>query len=89
MPSHCDSNNCSLTSVHCFNYGDVGKQPVTLKEYCAEYWLKELIIVFGTGLVPPLPLSIVLIMVMWESSQWLGNNIMKGIAVKRTPGKHG
>ena len=31
-----------LTAVRCFNNGHVGKQPVAWKEYCAEYWLKEL-----------------------------------------------
>ena len=29
-------------SVYCFDKGDVGKQPVVWKEYCVEYWLKEL-----------------------------------------------
>ena len=28
--------------VHCFDNGYVGKQPLAWKEYCAEYWLKEL-----------------------------------------------
>ena len=32
----------SLTAVHCFDNGYVGKQPVAWKEHCAEYWLKEL-----------------------------------------------
>ena len=32
----------SLTNVRCFNNSHVGKQPVAWKEYCAEYWLKEL-----------------------------------------------
>ena len=32
----------SLNSVHCFQDGYVGKQPVAWKEYCVEYWLKEL-----------------------------------------------
>ena len=27
---------------NCLDNGCVGKQPVALKEYCAEYWLKEL-----------------------------------------------
>ena len=30
------------TTVCCFNNGYVGKQPVPWKEYCMEYWLKEL-----------------------------------------------
>ena len=29
-------------AVHCFNNGFVEKQPVAWKEYCAEYWFKEL-----------------------------------------------
>ena len=32
----------SFTVVRCFDIGYVGKQPVAWKEYCAEYWLKEL-----------------------------------------------
>ena len=31
-----------LTTVGCFDNGSVGKQPVAWKEYCVEYWLKEL-----------------------------------------------
>ena len=40
--SHCDWIHSSLTAVHCFDNGYVGKQPVAWKEYCAEYELKEL-----------------------------------------------
>ena len=40
--SHCDSIHSFLTAVCCFDNGYVGKQPVAWKEYCAEYWLKEL-----------------------------------------------
>ena len=40
--SHCDRIHSSLTAVRCFDNGFVGKQPVAWKEYCAEYWLKEL-----------------------------------------------
>ena len=40
--SHCDRIHSSLTAVRCFDIGYVGKQPVAWKEYCAEYWLKEL-----------------------------------------------
>ena len=32
----------SFLSHRCFDIGYVGKQPVAWKEYCAEYWLKEL-----------------------------------------------
>ena len=38
--SHCYRIHSSLTVVRCFDNGYVGKQPVTWKEYCAEYWLK-------------------------------------------------
>ena len=40
--SHCDSIHSCLTAVRCFDNDYVGKQPVAWKEYCAEYWLKEL-----------------------------------------------
>ena len=39
--SHCDRIHSSLTTVHCFDNGYVGKQRVAWKEYCAEYWIKE------------------------------------------------
>ena len=39
--SHCNIVQFSFTAVHCFDNGYVGKQPLTWKEYCAEYWLKE------------------------------------------------
>ena len=39
--SHCDSIYSSLTAVRCFDNGYVGRQPVTWKECCAEYWLKK------------------------------------------------
>ena len=40
--SLCDRIHSSLTAVSCFDNGNVGKQPVVGKEYCAGYWLKEL-----------------------------------------------
>ena len=40
--SYYDRIHSSLTTVHCFNNRYVGKQPVAWKEYCAEYWLKDL-----------------------------------------------
>ena len=40
--SHCDKIHFSLTTVHCFDNGYVGKKQVAWEEYCAEYWLKEL-----------------------------------------------
>ena len=35
--SHCDRIHSSLTAVHCFDNGYVGKQPVAWKEFCDEY----------------------------------------------------
>ena len=50
--SHRDWIHSSLTAVYYFDSGYVGKQPMALKEYCAEYWLKELQVSMGrcTGL---------------------------------------
>ena len=39
---HCDRIHSSLTTVRCFEKGYQEKQPMAWKEYCAEYWLKEL-----------------------------------------------
>ena len=36
--SHCNRIHSSLTAVHCFDNGYVGRQPVTWKEYSVEYW---------------------------------------------------
>ena len=46
-------------------------------------------IVIAKGLIPLSSLSIVSRMVMWESRQWLGKNIIKSTQIKTTPGKHG
>ena len=32
----------SFTAVHYFDDGYMGKHPVAWKEYCADYWLKQL-----------------------------------------------
>ena len=40
--SQCDIIYFSITNIHCFDDGNVGKQPVAWKEYCWEYWLKEI-----------------------------------------------
>ena len=42
FPSIGDRIHSSLTAVRCLDNGYVGKEPVAWKEYCAEYWLKEL-----------------------------------------------
>ena len=44
-------------------------------------------IVIATGFIPVSPLSIASTLVMWESSQWLGKNIVRSTR-KDTPGKH-
>ena len=35
---YCNRIYSYLTTVHCFDDGYVGKQPVAWKEYCTEYW---------------------------------------------------
>ena len=40
--SHYDRIHSYLTTACCFDNGYVGKQPVAWKEYCVEYWLKDL-----------------------------------------------
>ena len=42
-----------------------------------QYSFRGLMIVIATVVIPLSPLSIVLTMVMWESSQWLGKNIVR------------
>ena len=39
---HCGRIHSSLTAVRHFSNGYVGKHLVVWKEYCAEYWFKEL-----------------------------------------------
>ena len=40
--SNYDRIHSFVTNVHCFGNGCVRKQPAAWKEYCAEYWCKEL-----------------------------------------------
>ena len=42
-----------------------------------QYSFRGLIIVIATGFIPLSPLSVVLTMVRWESSQWLRKNIVQ------------
>ena len=42
-----------------------------------QYSFRGLMIVIATGFIPLSPLSVVSTMVVWESSQWLGNNIVQ------------
>ena len=44
-----------------------------------QYSFRGLMIAIATGFIPLSPLSVVLTMVMWESSQWLGKNILWSI----------
>ena len=43
----------------------------------SQYSFQGLMIVIATGFIPLSPLSIVLILIMWKSSQWLGKNIVR------------
>ena len=45
--------------------------------WLGHYSFRGLIIVIATGFIPLSPLSVVLTMVMWESSQSLGKNIVR------------
>ena len=54
----------------------------------SQYTFRGLMITIATGFIPFSPLSVVLTMVKWESSQWLGRNIVQGTD-KISPGKHG
>ena len=45
--------------------------------------------VIATGFIPLSPRSVVTTMVMWESSQWFGKNIVQSTSLKRNPRKHG
>ena len=42
----------------------------------SKYSFRGLITVIATGFIPLSPLSVVLTMYMWESSQWLGKSIV-------------
>ena len=50
-----------------------------------QYSFRRLMIVIATGFIPLSLLSVVSTMIMWESSQWLGKNIV-GSTDKKTPG---
>ena len=45
--------------------------------WLSQYSFQVLMIVIATGFIPLSPLSIVSTVIMWESSQWLGKNIMR------------
>ena len=45
--------------------------------WLSQYSFPGLMIVIATGFIPLSTLSVGLTMVMWESSQWLGKNIVR------------
>ena len=47
-----------------------------------QYSFRGLMIVIATGFIPLSPLSVVSTMVMWESNQWLGKNIVRSTGLK-------
>ena len=47
-----------------------------------QYSFRRLMIVIATGFIPFSPLSVVSTMVMWESSQWIGNNFVRSTGLK-------
>ena len=50
--------------------------------WLGQYYFRGLMIVTATGVIPLSRLSIVLTMVIWESSQWLGRNIVRSTVKK-------
>ena len=51
----------------------------------SQYSFQGLMVVVATGFIPLSPLSVVLTMVMWKSSQWLGKNILWSTIVNPFP----
>ena len=49
-----------------------------------QYSFQELMIVIVTGFIPLSQLSVVSTMAMWESSQWLGKNIVRSTGQKNS-----
>ena len=49
-----------------------------------QYSFRGLTIVIATGFIPLSPLSIVSTMVIWESSQWLGEKILRNTGEKNS-----
>ena len=52
--------------------------------WLGQYSIRGLMIVIATGFIPLSPLSVVSTMGMWESSKWLGNNIVRNISKKNS-----
>ena len=53
------------------------------------FFYLRLMTVIATGFIPLSLLTIVSTIVMWESSQWPGKNIVRSAGLKKTQGKHG
>ena len=47
-----------------------------------QFSFRRLMIVTATGFIPPSPLSVVLTLNRWESSQWLEKNIVQSTGLK-------
>ena len=56
----------SLTADHCFNDGNVGKQPVPWTEYCADGTWENLGMCTGHGNITKLMLKMALNSVIWN-----------------------
>ena len=50
-----------------------------------QYLFRASIVVIATGIIPPPRISIVSTIILWESSQWFGKNIVWSL-VRRSPG---
>ena len=68
----CADPHSSVSSVADLRTGDRWFDP-----WLGQYSLRGFMIVIVTGFIPLSPLSVVTTMVMWESSQWLGKNIVQ------------
>ena len=71
MPRHCAQPHSSVGSIPYLRIGGCWFDP-----WLGQYSFRGLMIVIATGFIPLSQLSIISTMVMWESSQWLGKNIV-------------
>ena len=85
----------TTTHVHVFNpfaepHGSVGSVADSrtggrwFDPRLGQYFFRGLMIVIAIGFIPLSPLSIAWTMVMWESSQWLGKNIVRSTGFKNS-----
>ena len=87
----CISGQVELPSPHSsvISVADMRTRGRWFDPRVGQYSFQGLMIVIATRFIPLLPLSVVSTMAIWESSQWLGNNIVRSAGYKSTPGKHG